>query len=297
MRLRSLADDDTSRFVPGPSRGRDDHAVTGDVLVDMGAIRSNDLGVIERRRQQTGESFADAALALGVADETVLARASERQQNFVVLAPDDERVDQLVVAAFYPTDPLAQAARRLRSTLSAMKGADGEPLRVVVLAAVDTRAEAGLLIANLAVAFAQTGYRTLLVDANFGAPVQHELFRVSNRTGLSAVLADGQAGEAIQPTAINGLSVLPCGPAVRNYAELLDRAGLYAALRELADDYDLVLVDASHDDPGIAVAAAEGTDGTIVAVRRDASSMAQLKSLVEQLESRGAPVLGTVLTD
>jgi len=297
MRLRSLADDDTSRFVPGPSGARDEQAVTGDVLLDMGAIKSSDVGVVERRQQQTGESFADAALALGLTDQAVLARAAERQQNFVVLSPDDERVDQLVVAAFYPTDPLAQAARRLRSSLSAMHGADGEPLRVVVMLAVGTRAEAGLVAANLAVACAQTGYRTLLVDANFDAPVQHELFRVSNRTGLSAMLAHGQAGEAIQPTAIGGLSVLPSGPAVRNFAELLDRAGLYARLRDLADDFDLVLVDASHDDPAIAVAAAEGTDGTVAVVRRDSSSMQQLKALVEQLESRGAPVLGTVVTD
>lgn len=297
MRLRALADDDATQFVPGPSGARDEQAVTGDVLLNMGAIKSGDVGLIEGRQQQTGESFADAALALGLTNQEVLAQAAERQQNFFVLAPDDDRVDQLVVAAFYPSDPLAQAARRLRASMSAMNGTDGEPLRVVVMLAVGTRAEAGLVAANLAVACAQTGYRTLLVDANFDAPVQHQLFRVANRPGLSTMLAHGQAGEAIQPTAIKGLAVLPTGPAVRNFAELLDRSGLYACVRELADEHDLVLVDASHDDPAMAVAAAEGTDGAMVVVRRDASSMDQLKTLIGQLETRGIPLLGTVLTD
>lgn len=297
MRLRSLADDDQAGRIGSGTGASDEQRLSGDDLVRIGALRSADLDKVERRRQRTGESMAEAALALGLTDRDALARATERQQHFVVLAPGDAGVDPLVVTAFDPTDPLAQAARRLRATLSAMTGADGEPLRIVVLLAVGTRAETALIAANLAVACAQTGYATLLVDANGDAPVQHELFRVSNRIGLSTLLAHGPAGDAIQPTAIDGLSILPSGATVRNFAELLDRAGLYAKLRDLADDYDLVLVDASHDDPDIAVAAAEGTDGALVVLRRDASSMQQLKSLVAQLEGRGAPVLGTVLTD
>lgn len=297
MRLRSLDDQDEDNLASGPSDLDDDHVVTGDLLVDMGAIRDSDRDQVAERQAQTGERFGEAAMALGLVDESVLARAAERQQNFHVLSPDDDRVDPLVVAAFYPTDPLAQAARRLRSTISATSRADGEPLRLVMLLSVDTRAEAALVAANLAVACAQTGYRTLLVDANLDAPVQHDLFRVSNRSGLSLMLANGDAGDAIQPTAINRLSLLPAGPAVRNYAELLDRARLYGRLREYADSYDLLLVDASHDDAAIAVAAAEGADGTMIVVRRDDSSMQRLKTLIDQLERRGAPVLGTVLTN
>ena len=296
MRLRSVSDEEADRVDIG-QEGNDEHVVTGDMLVDMGAIRTGDLDQVARRQAETGERFGEAAVALGLIDETAVARAVERQQNFHVLSPDDDRVDKLVVAAFYPTDPLAQAARRLRSTISATAKADGEPLRLLMLLAVDTRAEAALVAANLAVACAQTGYRTLLVDANLDAPVQHDLFRVSNRSGLSVLLARGDASDAIQPTAINRLSVLPAGPAVRNYAELLDRARLYGRLREYADHYDIVLVDVSHDDPTIAVSAAEGTDGTMIVVRRDDSSMQRLKTLIEELGRRGAPVLGTVLTN
>lgn len=296
MRLRSAAEEDEGLSSESPGIA-DDRALTGDLLVDMGAIDDRDRDQVAERQAQTGERFGEAAMALGLVDEAALARAVERQQNFHVLSPDDNRVDKLVVAAFYPTDPLAQAARRLRSTISATSRADGEPLRLVMLLAVDTRAEAALVAANLAVACAQTGYRTLLVDANLDAPVQHDLFRVSNRSGLSLMLANGDVGDAIQPTAINRLSVLPAGPAVRNFAELLDRARLYGRLREYADSYDLVLVDASHDDPAIAVAAAEGADGTMVVVRRDDSSMQRLKTLIDQLERRGAPVLGTIMTN
>lgn len=294
MRLRSVSDEADRANIDQES---DEHVVTGEMLVTMGEIRADELDQVSRRQAETGERFGEAAVALGLIDETAVARAVERQQNFHVLSPDDERVDKLVVAAFYPTDPLAQAARRLRSVISATTRADGEPLRLLMLLAVNTRAEAALVAANLAVACAQTGYRTLLVDANLDAPVQHDLFRVSNRSGLSVLLARGDAGDAIQSTAINRLSVLPAGPAVRNYGELLDRARLYERLREFTDHYDIVLVDVSHDDPTIAVAAAEGADGAMIVVRRDDSSMHLLKTLIEELGRRGAPVLGTVLTN
>lgn len=296
MRLRSVSDEDTDR-TSGSQDNVQEHVVTGEMLVEMGAIRDDDLDQVTRRQAKTGEQFGEAAVALGLIDESVVARAVERQQNFHVLSPDDDRVDKLVVAAFYPTDPLAQAARRLRSIISATVKPDGEPMRLLMLLAVDTRAEAALVASNLAVACAQTGYRTLLVDANLDAPVQHDLFRVSNRSGLSVLLARGEAGDAVQPTAIGRLSVLPAGPAVRNYGELLDRARLYERLRDFTDHYDIVLVDASLDDPAIAVAATEGADGTIIVVRRDASSMQRLKTLIEELNRRGAPVLGTVLTN
>lgn len=296
MRLRSVSDEDDGRAdhtLAGPGAGQ---SLTGDLLVDMGAMGRGDLDRVTRRQADTGERFGEAALALGLVDEPTLARAVERQQNFHVLAPDDDRVHPTVVAAFYPTDPIAQAARRLRSTISATSRADGEPLHLLMLLGVDTRAEAALMAANLAVAFAQTGYRTLLVDANLDAPVQHDLFRVSNRSGLSVLLAKSDAADAAQPTAVSRLSVLPAGPMVRNFAELLDRARLYARLREIADRYDIVLVDASHEDPAIAVAAADGADGSIIVVRRDDSSMQRLRTLIDELEKRGTPVMGTVLT-
>lgn len=297
MRLRSVSDGDDDRVDHALSGAGDEQSLTGDLLVDMGAMRQGDFDKVTRRQVETGEMFGEAAMALGLVDAPTLARAVERQQNFHVLSPDDDRVDPMVVAAFYPTDPFAQAARRLRSTISATSRPDGEPLHLLMLLAVDTRAEAALLAANLAVAFAQTGYRTLLVDANLDAPVQHDLFRVSNRTGLSVLLAKGDAGDVVQPTAISRLSLLPAGPMVRNFGELLDRARLYARLREIADRYDIVLVDASHDDPAIAVAAADGADGSMIVVRRDDSSMQRLKALIGELEKRGAPVMGTVLTN
>lgn len=295
MRLKSLRDDEADYF--GAAAGLDDdRGVTGDTLVDLGEIGRDDVAGVERRRRETGETFADAALALGLIDRATLGRAVERQQHFHILAPDDDRVDQLVVAAFDPSDPLSQAARRLRGAVSAATNAEGEPLRLLTMLAVDTRAEAGLVAANLAVACAQTGYRTLLVDANLDDPVQHDLFHVSNLTGLSVLLAQ-QAPDAVQVTAINGLSVLPAGPAVRNFAEMLDRGALHGRLRDLAGEFDLVLVDASHADAAIAVAAAQGADRAMIVVRRDDSSMRQLTALIDGLHARGTAILGTVLTD
>ncbi len=43
--------------------------------------------------------------------------------------------------------------------------------------------------ANLAVTLAQLGGRTLLVDADMRGPRQHEVFNLSNNSGLSGILS------------------------------------------------------------------------------------------------------------
>src|SRR5213076_1643569 len=66
--------------------------------------------------------------------------------------------------------------------------------------------------ANLAVLFAQLGMRTLLIDADFRAPRQFEIFNVPDRVGLSSVLSGRAGHEAALPVpAFGPLAVLPAG--------------------------------------------------------------------------------------
>ncbi|MGS0759437.1 tyrosine-protein kinase family protein, partial [Roseateles sp. GG27B] len=55
--------------------------------------------------------------------------------------------------------------------------------------------------ANLAITLAQLGGRTLLVDADMRGPRQHELFKLENREGLSAVLSGRSGAKVIQQIA------------------------------------------------------------------------------------------------
>jgi Mrp family chromosome partitioning ATPase len=272
------------------------HARLGEILIDMGMVEREDLDRIAQRQAETGDLFGACAVAMGLIDDVTLNRAIKRQQRFHVLDMSDGRIDPLVVTAFEPTDPLSLGARRLRSTVSATLRPDNEPVRLVAVTGVDAPTEAALIAANLAVAFAQAGYRTLLVDSNIDTPGQHDLFRIPNRGGVVSMLTQsGPVEPLLQPTAIEGLWVLPTGPVVPNSAELLDRGRLYERLRGPAEAFDMVIVDASQADISTAVALSQGMDGVLIALRRNNSPLAGLHALVDGLEARHTPVIGTIV--
>lgn len=63
--------------------------------------------------------------------------------------------------------------------------------------------------ANLAVVFANSGQRVLLVDSDMRKPTVYKTFRLNNAVGLSTVLSTTQSVlEAAQKTDIDNLSVL-----------------------------------------------------------------------------------------
>src|SRR5438874_4810908 len=91
------------------------------------------------------------------------------------------------------------------------------------------------LASNLAIAMAQAGNRILSLDADFRKPMQHKVFELQTRTGLSSVLAgEATLEEAIQDTPIAGLSVLPCGPIPANPSEILNSQTFADVLEELS---------------------------------------------------------------
>ena len=250
---------------------------------------------VVQRQSVTGRLFGETALELGLVTDEQVRRAIEQQQGFSVLKDDDARVDPLVISAFDPDDVLARIARNLRSTVTAALRRDGQSVRSVALIGRDAEVELPVLAANLAVACAQTGMSTLLVDANLDHPHQHTLFRVPNRVGLATMLAGNEIGGTVQPAAISGLSLLTSGPAIPNAPELFDRQRLANAVELLIEDFELVLVDAGCEATGIA--AALGLDATIVVLRRNVTLVRDLNLLVGQLEANNSAVIGTVLVD
>jgi Mrp family chromosome partitioning ATPase len=109
------------------------------------------------------------------------------------------------------------------------------------------------------------------------------------------MLASNATGGLIQQSAIGGLSLLTTGPAVPNASELFDRQRLANTIEMLSEDFDLVLVDAGCE--ATALAAAKGLDAAIIVLRRNVSLTRGTRVLVEQLETTGQVVLGTVLVD
>ena len=141
-----------------------------------------------------------------------------------------------------PDSVVAEAYRSLRTRVLTAVAGSGAKTLVVTSPGWEKK---GTVAANLAVAFAQSGRRTILVCADLRWGSSHELFGVRNDYGLSTVL-DNPAGlvTALHRTRVRNLRLLTPGPRPADPAELLQRPGLRPLITELRSQADFVVIDA-----------------------------------------------------
>ena len=267
----------------------------GSLLVRSGVLSEQRVQQVLERQSQTGELFGDAAVALGFASGDDIRAAVESQQSFFTAAAGLTGLSPLLITAFDPDDPVSQEVRRLRGEISRSVVTQGRAAKSIALVGFGTDAERSVIAANLAVSFAQAGYRTLLVDAVLDGPNLHTLFNVPNRTGVSVLLSsDVAASEVIRSTEVPSLSLLAAGPSVPNISELFDRQRLFQSLRAVGDTFDMVLVEIGES---AAEAAMEGAEAAVLVARRNDADLREVKRLTERLQSGGTLVIGSVLVD
>ncbi len=190
---------------------------------------------------------------------------------------------------------LTEAFRGLRTNLL-FSGVDEPRRRILVTSAIPKEGKT-TTVANLGATMALAGSRTLLIDADLRRPGLHRYFQLSGKVGLTSVLGDqAELREAIQRTKLAELSVLPCGPAVANPAELLGSRRMAELVNHLAAQYDLLVFDSS---PVITVAdalvLAGVSDGVILVVRSGGAPHEVVSRAKKQLESVKANIVGAVL--
>ncbi|HEU0052783.1 MAG TPA: polysaccharide biosynthesis tyrosine autokinase [Longimicrobium sp.] len=191
----------------------------------------------------------------------------------------------------------SQAYRKLRTHL--IFSTAGEGLRTLLVTSPAASEGKSTVCANLAVTFAQQRLRVVLVDGDLRRSRIHHVFGTERVPGLTEVLTGSATlDEAVRPTAVEGLSVLPAGVLVPNASELLGGPTMRALLAELAQRFDLVVVDTP---PVMAAADAEilgvQTDAVLVVVRAGQTERQAAQYAVQQLRAIGARVIGAVLND
>ena len=156
------------------------------------------------------------------------------------------------------------------------------------------------VLANLGAAMAQSGKRTLLIDADMRRPGLTRLFERRGATGLSNLLRDEKAvpslaREWIQSTHISELDFLPCGHRPSDHAELLSDMRLSELIGWAEANYDQVLVDcppvmAASD----AVIIGRLTHGAILVVQPAKNHRHHVIRAGENLVDLGVKLIGVV---
>ncbi len=154
--------------------------------------------------------------------------------------------------------------------------------------------------ANLAMALADGGYRTALIDGDIRRGALHSVFSPTTQTpGLTDYLA-GEAilGEVLRPTSHPGLFLVPCGRRRRNGPELLAGEGMVNLLRELRGQFDAVICDSAPLGAGIDPFALGVASGAMLIVLRTGETDRKLaQAKLEVLDRMPVRILGTVLND
>lgn len=271
----------------------------GDLIRDARNLSAEEVEKVLSYQREHGVRFGEAAVTLGLASPEDVLNALAQQFHYPLASAERRVASPELVTLLQPFSVQAEAIRAVRSQVT-MRLSRPDTVRQA-MAVISPASGDGktYFAANLAVALAQLGGRTLLVDADLRGPRQHEVFRVSNAAGLSSLLSGRSETQVIQSVeGVPGLFVLPCGPIPPNPLELIERPAFGLLVRELTAKFDHVVIDtaaASLGSDACVVAAKCGA--ALVLTRKHQSRVAALQDLVASMAGSSVQLLGAVVNE
>ncbi len=249
---------------------------------------------------------AERAFEAPVLGEVPSLKRSLRSSKSIVAVRDPESLSAevyrslrtaLVVASSVARTPRGEAGQRATLQRGLEPPAQAAPL-VVVVASPGMGEGKTTTSANLAVTFAESGKRVLVLGCDLRRPELHNYFGVSEAPGLTEELAKPRHEQSlsalIKETSVPGVSIAPSGEPVEHPGELLTRnLDLISSARQLVD---VVVIDTppllATDDASVLIPLA---DAVVVVCRSGVTSMEAAARARELLERMHAMVAGVVL--
>jgi capsular exopolysaccharide synthesis family protein len=302
-----------------------DRALYNSVLARMkettvtGQVETNNVRLVDRALPPTGPfniqsrrellQAAVLGLCLGIGLCFLVHFADDRIRR----TDDVERLLRLPVLAMVPrirgTRPserarvanvdrhslAAESFRTLRASMALSPAA--KKARQLMVTSAGAGAGKSLVAANLSIVLAQNGLRTLLVDGDLRRPSLHTAFGLDREKGLSHVLAgEMEWKDAVVPSDVEGLDLLPVGVPPPNPAELLGSGAMAQLLEDTGRVYDKVILDCPPlfglADPLVLM---PQVHAVIFVVRFNSSSYRAVREALKKLRGGDTPVVGAVM--
>jgi capsular exopolysaccharide synthesis family protein len=190
----------------------------------------------------------------------------------------------------------AESYRNIRSSIFFMPYDGPRPKTFLITSAVPNEGKS-TISANLAITFALSGAKTLLIDGDLRRGAQREAFDISSKIGFAEVLkGEVNWNEVVMPTAYANLFLITRGKALGQPSEHLLRDSTDRLLQEIYNHFDYIIIDSSP------VLAADDTtslapkiDATIFVVRLSHTSARLTRKSLELLYNRQVNVPGVIL--
>jgi capsular exopolysaccharide synthesis family protein len=182
----------------------------------------------------------------------------------------------------------SEVMRQLRAKI--VLAAGGVQPRVITIASYDSGDGKTVTASNLAVATAQTGLRTLLIDGDMRKGDLHEVFRLPNVVGLSDVLISRDEIEKVLPQVLldsgyDNLTIMTSGRASADPAALLSGPRLGRMIELLKRQFDVIIMDSVPTIGGPDTAfLAEASDGVVIVVHGQRTTQTALRRTLQMLQ-------------
>jgi capsular exopolysaccharide synthesis family protein len=194
-----------------------------------------------------------------------------------------------------PQSPFSEAFRGLRTNI--ISTVIDKQLRSILVTSVERNEGKTTISINLAISFALTGRKTLLVDTDLRKPEHHRIFKMKSSPGVSNVcLKELVLKSAIRETNVENLFVLTAGRQVPNPAELLDSQIMKDIFQGITRDFDIAIFDSP---PVLPVAdpliIGKQVDATFIVILADVTPFRSIEAMISSLSAAEIKPKGIIL--
>lgn len=197
-----------------------------------------------------------------------------------------------------PRSTATEAYRTLRTNL--MFSSVENPIHTLLVTSPAKDDAKSITLANIAVTFAQSGNKTILVDADLRQPKQHDIWGVKGNVGLTKMMVDDTAisNPPLVDSGVPNLQILTAGELPPNPADLLGGRRMDEIIGVLKARADYIL----FDSPPILAATDAALlgiklDGALLAIRAGDTRRDHTAQAREALERVHVRIVGAVLTN
>jgi polysaccharide biosynthesis transport protein len=234
-------------------------------------------------------SIADVEKRLGLLVLGAMPKVRRRDLRFA-----RRKLSMVDYATRKPLSPFAESLRSLRAYLRISP--DSAPTVMQVTSSVPGEGKT-TTAAALAVSAASAGVSTVLVDADVRSAALSAMFGLRDEEGLAEVLQLGVPFRSVSRDIGNlPLTVIGAGSMLMSRPDVVDSSRMAALLRELTDNYSLVILDSP---PVLAVSDAlvlsKHADATVLVIQWQSTTRDLVDSAVKMLRSVAAPLVGVML--
>jgi capsular exopolysaccharide synthesis family protein len=220
--------------------------------------------------------------------------AKKNQKSF---AKGNGNIPRELVSLRDRTSLVSESIRRLKNNI-VYQNANDVP-KTIAITSPEKGDGKSTIVSNLAITFADEGYKTLLIDCDFRRPKVHTYFGLSNKIGLSNYLQEAiPLTELIRHTDLGNLKVITAGSNIQKPETLANSKEFMEFVTKMEDIFDVVIFDTPPF--GIisdATALLKRVDATVVVAKYRKTNKGIFVHTLEELQRINANVSGFVLND